>query len=698
YQDGKIVRQNERPEFSDHEKFFDNSRKLKSDIEDFNQSPDNSPFFQVTGRDANSEGRLVFDRNAHKIRLPFPDLGGYQGVSQPYASALVNKDLELRILRPKKQGALSEERLITEHIWEKGTGRQYAASQFLLTEKSYPVVSLWREDGVILAKCFTGMASVKINGQVVNQKNQTESVETLRRRHADPNRDLNTFELFLDDRLTIGSSDFVVSSKVGVFGTNSTQLGKELTNAMSLLMKKEEYREAIQTFVMEMTLDQPLHNAAQKHLENKARQSSHLLDRPCAMTIMDADNGHLLALASFPTKKELDRFDELAVARRISFSTPKRNRLRQNQNFLQVPPGSQTKPIIGASAWQARPQLRQLKVGSQTMRTNGSGNVTGMLGLNFGEFRNLGGAPWGPVSAIYDSSNPYFVQLYLASFADPSSYSLSNGYINHRGIDFGNYISGDRISNFSEAEVHQVMKAAFDVDLNEVLWADRLLDYDGSILAPLLNHLGVGTDPKNLPAELRGVSVERTNFRMNQMRLLRGDAIGFVLGGSTNAWSTVKLAEAFGRLATGKKVEARLLVDLDQSDPGAGPIPPNFDPLPLDSDVLAIVQEGMEGTVQTGSASSRLRSDLSSLNRSYQSKGVRFRIFSKTGTGRKGKVNNGSYVFAMTMESTSGTYLGGASCAIYLEHRLSSARAVEVAKPILSDIANYLYEKKGPNS
>ncbi|MEO0417193.1 MAG: hypothetical protein AAF226_19830, partial [Verrucomicrobiota bacterium] len=228
-------------------------------------------------------------------------------------------------------------------------------------------------------------------------------------------------------------------------------------------------------------------------------------------------------------------------------------------------------------------------------------------------------------------------------------------------------------------------------------WANRRLDYDGSIYAPLLNHLGIGTEPKDLPQALRGVSPERTNFRMNQMRLLRGDAIGFVLGGSTNSWSTIKLAEAFGRLGSGKKVEATLLVNLDQSDPGANPIEPDFDPLPIDREVMDIVLEGMEGTVLRGNVANRLIPTLNSINRTYQSKGVKFRIFSKTGTGRKGTVNNGSYVFCMNMESGSGSYLGGVSCAIYLEHRLASSRAVEVAQPILSDIANYLYEKKGPN-
>ncbi len=135
-----------------------------------------------------------------------------------------------------------------------------------------------------------------------------------------------------------------------------TQVAKTLDRLIALA-PEEEAEELAGRFDLQLTIDRELQLTTTRLLRDQAEKlrRSRNLDLPfsAAITVMDGLTGDLLALATYPSDRDL---------RDIDLGPRARRRALQNQNFILHPIGSAVKPYLFAAAAQAHPELLNFQV------------------------------------------------------------------------------------------------------------------------------------------------------------------------------------------------------------------------------------------------------------------------------------------------------------------------------------------------
>jgi len=418
---------------------------------------------------------------------------------------------------------------------------------------------------------------------------------------------------------------------------------------------------------------------------------------PAAIAMVDAQTGDALSLASYPTPDqiaELRRASERGTIERIPEG--RFTRLEQNQNLPYIIIGSTSKPLFAAAIWETHPKLRNLRVDGGDLATHIYGNRL------INPLRNVSrGNSWGPIEFLQHSSNIYTAHLYFATLAPQNSYWVDGrGYLQYEGakLNISNYANtpSDTVKNLDDPKLiaHDMLRRTFDIDTVEDYSAADDALHERGFLAPLLKEIGV--PPDELPDAFLRVSPDRPNLYLDDLKYARGGLISMLIGGASNRWSNVKLAEAYARLGSGRQVIARLA-----KDPSITVGPPAFLPLPISDPVRLQVLTGMEQAILSGTASSShrgFRPAIEQANRELASQGLRIRAFGKTGTGTRIKGREcAAFAFFLGIETVQGQDLGGMSCTIYLEDRApggNSGNAVTLAGRIAPEMIEYLKRKK----
>jgi hypothetical protein len=229
---------------------------------------------------------------------------------------------------------------------------------------------------------------------------------------------------------------------------------------------------------------------------------------------------------------------------------------------------------------------------------------------------------------------------------------------------------------------------------------------------------GEDDDPKTVMQSLvynsfSSVLPERANLQLDAVSSVRGKYTSMLLGSGTNYWSNLKLAEAYARLGTGRKVQARLTVD-----PKKETTLEDFEKLPLEDATLAKVHAGMQQCAEgvSGSTAERISDSIKAARTKFAAKGLTLFAICKTGTAtRRSPVKKGNVIvedkrecaaFCLYLEvrDKSGTPVAALSTATYLQDRAAtkggtspknSAVSVQLTEDFFPELVAWLESQPG---
>lgn len=408
-------------------------------------------------------------------------------------------------------------------------------------------------------------------------------------------------------------------------------------------------------FDVHLTLDPFLDQRLQHELAKFARGRYERRPLRAAVTVMEAQSGRLLALASYPTPDDLDD---------LQLKSPgHRDLLRQNHNFLQHPVGSAAKPFLAAAAISLQPRLAQLEV---RCFPDGAEPPTSLLGYPLGKYNLPGDCQANPNSNRVDfdgfltvSSNRYMLYLGLLALAEweggaPQSDRAGEAlppeeayYLGGRSFSRRPFLPAYRNVRGGDTQLAELGEQPFirryrDLFGQETHYRRGTLveALDLEIWNPVLQAAGLEARDRSVLG-FGAVTPEKVNLRANQMQWLRQDLYTTLLGNGNNRWSNIHLAEALARLMTGQTVKAKLVEQVISFGEEEGEEEILFDATalapttPLDlSDQhrkLVIQAMGKVVTANNGTAYKGLNPTLSKINRAAP-QGVEYLAFGKTGT------------------------------------------------------------------
>ena len=587
---------------------------------------------------------------------------------------------------------------------------------------------------VLLEAADPNFARVVLNGIAVNQPGNEESQKQVEKRRKD--LPPNTYRLENGDRIRIVSGRGEAVFRFGKFagglisqswlenGREVNVIDPELAREMPYLA---ELHEAVNRFVrshpnpgslgqsnIQFTFDRGLHAKLQDQLVRFVRDFDRnrsvlagIAYEPAAIAVVDGLTGDVLAIPSYPSTEEIKRFETLVQTGGEGVLNESKLRfLKHNQNLPSIPIGSTTKPMLATAIWETHPPLRRLVIEEP------ANSLSRIYGYRLA-------SPLATVSAarrvtpelfLGESSNAYTVSLYFLTLADQKSFSVNrSGQVQIQEpaskVEFSRFFQGDLIVGGllrppGELPAHDKLAECFGIDLAVDHSDNGSRRFDGAVLAPLLKSLHADTQP--LPPAFWTVVPYRAQLDLQNVDVVRSELISMLVGGMTNRWSNLKLAEAFARIGTGRKVELRMLHEASEGKRSRRI--QDFERLPVSDEVLELVQKGMTYAVGSGGTAARLQSPLRREESRLAGSGLKLEAIGKTGTARRvgpraGRPERECAAFALYLElqSSAGKALSAVSTTIYLQDRAksrygsrNSAVAVELAGEILPDLVGWL--------
>ena len=276
-----------------------------------------------------------------------------------------------------------------------------------------------------------------------------------------------------------------------------------------------------------------------------------------AITVLDAKTGDVLAMASYPaTESE-------------GAGTP--GYWQRNQNFSRLLIGSEAKPLITSSILEMWPELATLRIPAYHRGIFHS--VLGFpLSSGINEVDDFGGGKVDLDSYIQKSSNKFASSLMLLAasarplVADPprppDGYELMGQA--RRDLPVLPIDRGDQLLALtSTVSWPAELARLYDIHVETAERSGRYdtLDdalYDKTPWSGLFQDIHA---PQVFQGEERlfeYASPERVHLALNRALSVRGDYLPVILGGASSQWTTIKVAEAYARLVTGTRVQARL--------------------------------------------------------------------------------------------------------------------------------------------
>ena len=729
---GKITLDEGKAE-SKHKTFYEESRRLRLDLEQFNQDGPGGLFLLA-------DGKPVVSRWAHNFELPYPQKAPFPGAFSfrgEEMPTLASEKVLLTFIETEEspdQIPARELEIVEGSRWLTGRSKNaYRAKGYdLLTPSGQGRVLGLKVSGehVRLETPENRSAiDVHLNGIPLNRENlsaeESAGLDEIRKRAK--NMPPNWYQLEVGDRLLVrirGDETVFRFGRLagGLVNRSWMENGKEINKVDPELAREipylEQLHDAAHRFVarhpdpeslkspnIRLTLDRGLHRSLRTELFNfvevfdaKYSAEKEIERQPAAISVIDALTGDVLAMPSYPSPDRLDELLQLQNSGRLArFSDAEKRRLGRNQNLLRVPIGSTTKPLLATAIWNEYPELRRLVVDepAESIRV-----VSGYdLKIPMATITNA--RTVGPEQFLEKSSNAYTASLYLATLADRKSYRIDRkGYLrgNDGGVDYSEFIRKGLIVGGLGNRPHPgnaKLSELFNVDLNTDWTAEHTRGLDPSLLEPMLRELGVKDG--EVPRSFQDVVSLRTNLGLQSVDTVRGELIAILLGGHTNRWSNVKLAESYARLGTGRRVRMRLTIDDDDERP-------EFENLKVDREVLGLVHKGMTAAVGPGGTARYLETEYKKQQRKFAAKGLEFRMIGKTGTARriKGRECAAFAFYAEVLPKGKSKPLAAVATTIYLQDRAdvrdgglgkNSGVAVRLAERVLPHLAGWLEDR-----
>jgi hypothetical protein len=349
---------------------------------------------------------------------------------------------------------------------------------------------------------------------------------------------------------------------------------------------------------------------------------------PACVCVMNALTGDVLAMPSYPAPSDVEALRKRMDSRSITgLNKARLNRLALNQNLALIPIGSTTKPLFALAIWDQHPNLRKLVVDE-------SGAARGNI-FDYRLASSFKTVPRGlvtPETFLTVSSNDYTAHLGMLMLAGPRVQLSRDGQklLPNGHLDLGELVQGDRIAGGlerSDLPAFEKLKDCFDVRLSTKFQSKAGEEWEAGPLASVFDQMHA--EGELLYRCFSDVLPQRTNLRLDSISSIRYEYLSLLLGSGNNYWSNVMLTQAYSRLGTGRKVNARFAADAKANTQLS-----DFPELPLDKTVIGMVHKSMRNTAEGAEHGTAGR--ISPSIRSYQSKfakrGLKLVALCKTGT------------------------------------------------------------------
>jgi cell division protein FtsI/penicillin-binding protein 2 len=747
------------------EKFFEESKRLQTDLREFNET--GGGFFEVR-----LDGKIYITRQFHNFALPYPKRPGWRGsfsLAGEKLPSLVSESLYIGFSATDEDGAPSAQdfRVLNLDTWTKPGKNQshHRARAFELYGDESPIARLMLHgEHVVLQLTDTAQSQIKLNGDVINRTGSDAVKRFLARRTDLPEVKLpnNAAPLRDGDRLRIlhlrtGREIALRFGRYagGMVSRRWLEDGREVNLVDPELAAELPYfqqlQDALNRFVQEhprpdqigqpnirLSIDRGLHSSVNRifldtvrGFDTRRAAVKNIQLEPASICIMNALNGDVLAMPSYPAPADIAEMRQRAQNGSLPGVTEaKLRRLGLNQNLTLIPIGSTTKPLLASAIWDTNPELSKLVIDEP------DGGRAELLGYKLA-------APYGTVGPrrvdangfLRMSSNDYTLHLGLLMLAKDVKIGANGAPVFPAAkADLSTYFRGDTIpGGLAREDVRAFPKlaACYDVGLVQDMAAGPVEQWEAGVLAPMLRQIGIDDASLQTPSadeksgspaavmrelvynHFSSVLPERANLQLDTVSSVRGKYTSMLLGSGTNYWSNLKLAEAYARLGTGRKVQARLAVDPKKDVSFA-----DFPELPLAHDTLAKVHAGMQQCAEgvEGSTAERISDSIRAARKKFEAKGLKLFALAKTGTAtrrapvmKKGvmiedKRECAAFCLYLEVRDKSDTPVAALSTATYLQDRAAtkgntsprnSAVAVQLTEDFFPELVAWLENQPG---
>jgi len=735
--------------------FEKNSRRLQRDLEQFNET--GGGFFEYSPK-----GNLQLARNFHNTTLPYPRREPWKGVLSLAGEALpsiVSPDLYLGFSETDDDGTL----LAADYVVL--SSKEYTAPAKQQKVRRARAYELKGEDGAPILR-FTlleksvGMTileasgeSVYLNGELINQIGARGAAAFLARKASlDSSLQLapNTAPLLAGDRLRIFHlrSKTQISFRFGQFsggivsrkwlenGRQVTvidpEMGAEFPYLVSLQKAMDKFVQSHPTPAslkqpsVQLTFNRDLNTAVSRifleyvrNFDARISAVKHIEAEPACITILNALNGDVLAMPTYPAQEDLERLRRrAAVDPGAALSESRLHRLELNQNLTLMPIGSTTKPLLATAIWDTHPDFSHLVI------TEPYGQRSEILGYKlFRPYSTKGERVVDYKGFLRMSSNDYTMHLGLLMLANQPQIPAGGRFPAQTKLDVSHFVLGDRIPGGlmrPELTAFAKLRDCFDISLTSDFEGDRGELWDTGPVSDLLRRAGVGENVLSgqqlnekeklernaLFRSFSEVLPEATNLRLDQIHGFRGAYASLLLGSGTNYWSNLKLAEAYARLGTGRKIVARIAVD-----PKKEVALQDFPELPVSSDTLAKVHAGMQQCAEgiENSTAAAIGPSIQAARKKFRKQGLDLFAIAKTGTAsrvpplkKNGQIISekrecAAFCLYLEVRNSQGEPLAALASATYLQDRAAtksgpknSGVAVRLTSQFLPELLTWL--------
>jgi hypothetical protein len=369
-----------------------------------------------------------------------------------------------------------------------------------------------------------------------------------------------------------------------------------------------------------VTLDQRLQSEAESQLHAIVDQLPATPAFRSAVTMMDAQTGEVLAVASLPIAAP-DQRDDTRGRHRFTTS---------NHNFDLMPVGSVAKAPLAMAILQTFPALATLEV------RPGAPGFRELLGVDLGTRRTDGfafsdtvsGPAWMNFTRFLEaSSNKYAAGLLLLSLSDDPTkpdqslpaaptdcYRIAGAQ--RCQLPATPILSGQPRGAFGIVpDMAQQRAVPWALELTRLFGVQAEFDRETPRRDTSVWQAKSGGLNLDSPA-LQALGLERESLGLNVIHDLKGDYLMSALGGGRSRWSTLRLAEIFSRMVLRRQVEARFLIDGDR---------PPLQPLTIRDEAWKPMMAGLRAVVGPGGTGREI-------SLPTVPEGQEYRIFAKTGT------------------------------------------------------------------
>ncbi|MDO8608852.1 MAG: hypothetical protein Q7R40_20155 [Phaeospirillum sp.] len=664
-------------------RFYEGSH-LKRDVQAFNEGDANDRFI-IT-----SNALVGVDEYAHNIELPLAEnaswlgtlsyrpqtsrymvLDGNQSVIRlhPVTKTLSNLHRSPELDLHSRSVEIPRREIDGQAVEIRGDGGTTFAKTFTIGDR-----------GVVLNLGTSDMTGVRINGVSVESGGHGERFQNgdlVRVQWRQQNKPYS-YELYVaaqtDGAQTISSFHWANGKQKRVPFNTNPPFGSDVATAVTRALQQADRNG--QPFIkdrrsttedLNLTLSPTLHLEIQRQLRDFLKKKGLNGSTRAAVTVMDATSGEILALASYPTKADLHGVDSVDQAR-----------LLRNHNFSALPIGSAAKPLFAAAIF-ADPRyshLQSLEVKGASPRqadsTCKSREFDSVLGINIYKICDLsrmGHQQWIDFDTFIEtSSNKYAAALLTLAAEDPAGSetpSVPLAPVDQYRIGKTTYTqlrtklrfpvaangSVGQSTTLTNIPLAVQLKALYDIEVtppssapeqSKVQPAPRYWDgaegndlLDTGLWRDWIRHMyGNSQIPENHP--FLHVAPDRVRIPFRLVKDYRGEYLPLILGGGFSRWTTLQVAEAYSRLATGKKISKRLVYGFD----GRRLPEVELAPLPIPQAVRQKVLNAMTLVEHSNPSSKWLRYNpetkktgpLSDIRSELHGKNLGLVVFSKTGS------------------------------------------------------------------